>query len=307
MNSAAPSSSDPSTLNVKDSASNDPASPVPADAWSHLRRHTAARIALGRTGGSLPTAALLSFAHDHALARDAVHAPFDSAALAAALRSLDSAPILPLASAAPDRATYLQRPDLGRRLSEISRSQLSNLPSQLPQPDLVVLISDGLSALAAERQAPPLLAALLPRLRAAGLALAPLCIVRHARVALQDEVGSLLRARLSLMLLGERPGLGTPDSLGAYFTFDPRPGRTDAERNCLSNIRPAGLPPAAAAEKLATLITTALRLGLTGTALKDDQPPPAAALSRAPGSALDALPAAGPGEPRAHRPYSSET
>ena len=153
----------------------------------------------------------------------------------------------------------------------------------------------------------PLLAALLPRLRAAGLALAPLCIVRHARVALQDEVGSLLRARLSLMLLGERPGLGTPDSLGAYFTFDPRPGRTDAERNCLSNIRPAGLPPAAAAEKLATLITTALRLGLTGTALKDDQPPPAAALSRAPGSALDALPAAGPGEPRAHRPYSSET
>ena len=258
-------SSDPSALNV-------PASRVSADAWFHLRRHTAARIALGRTGGSLPTSALLSFAHDHALARDAVHAPFDPAALAAALQTLDPAPILSLTSAAPDRATYLQRPDLGRRLSPASVLQLSTLNLQ-PQHDVVVLISDGLSALAATLQAPSLLAALLPRLRAAGLTLAPLCIVRHARVALQDEVGSLLHARLSLMLLGERPGLGTPDSLGAYFTFAPHPGRTDAERNCLSNIRPAGLPPAAAAEKLATLITTALRLGLTGTTLKDDTPP----------------------------------
>ncbi len=272
MNSAAPSSSDPSTLNVKSSALNVPASAVPADAWSHLRRHTAARIALGRTGGSLPTSALLAFAHDHALARDAVHAPFDSAALTASLQPLDAAPLLQLASAAHDRATYLQRPDLGRRLSPASIAQLSTLNTQLPEPDLVVIISDGLSALAAEFQAPPLLAALLPRLRAAGLTVAPLCIVRHARVALQDELGGLLRARVSLMLLGERPGLGTPDSLGAYFTFAPRPGRTDAERNCLSNIRPAGLPPAAAAEKLATLITAALRLGLTGTALKDDLP-----------------------------------
>ena len=307
MNPATPQPSDPSTLNVKSSALNVPPSAVPADAWSHLRRHTAARIALGRTGGSLPTSALLSFAHDHALARDAVHAPFDSAALAAALQSLDSSPILQLTSAAPDRATYLQRPDLGRRLSDSSVTRLSTLSAQLPPPDVVVIVSDGLSALAVERQAPPLLAALLPLLRAAGLALAPLCIVRHARVALQDELGGLLRARLALMLLGERPGLGTPDSLGAYFTFDPRPGRTDAERNCLSNIRPAGLPPATAAEKLATLITTALRLGLTGTALKDDSTPTAAALSRAPGSAPDALPAAGPAEPRAHSPYSSET
>jgi ethanolamine ammonia-lyase small subunit len=273
-----PSPSDPSTLNVKSSALNVPASAVPADAWSHLRRHTAARIALGRTGGSLPTSAVLAFAHDHALARDAVHALFDPAALATALQPLDPAPILQLTSAAPDRPTYLQRPDLGRRLSSASFSQLSTLNSQLHDHDLVVIVSDGLSALAAERQAPPLLAALLPRLRAAGLTLAPLCIVRHARVALQDELGALLRARLSLMLLGERPGLGTPDSLGAYFTFAPRPGRTDADRNCLSNIRPAGLPPAAAAEKLATLITAALRLGLTGTALKDESPPAPVAL-----------------------------
>ena len=267
---AAPKLSDPYMLNVENSALCVPASAAQADAWAHLRRHTVARIALGRTGGSLPTSALLSFAHDHALARDAVHAPFDSSALAASLQPLDPAPILQLTSAAPDRATYLQRPDLGRRLSSTSASQLSTLNSQLPPHDVVVLISDGLSALAAISQAPPLLAALLPRLRAAGLTLAPLCIVRHARVALQDELGPLLHARLALMLIGERPGLGTPDSLGAYFTFDPHPGRTDADRNCISNIRPAGLPPVAAAEKLATLITTALRLRLTGTALKDD-------------------------------------
>ncbi len=139
-----------------------------------------------------------------------------------------------------------------------------------------MIISDGLSALAATSQTPPLLAALLPRLRASGFSLAPLCIVQNARVALQDELGPPLQARLALMLIGERPGLGTPDSLGAYFTFDPHPGRTDADRNCISNIRPAGLPPAAAAEKLATLIATALRLQLTGTSLKDD--PPALAL-----------------------------
>ena len=250
------------------------AAPTPADPWAQLRRHTAARIALGRTGGSLPTSALLAFAHDHALARDAVHAPFDSAALSTTLQPLHPAPILQLTSAAPDRATYLQRPDLGRRLSSTSVLQLSTLNLQLHDHDVVVIVSDGLSALAATSQTPPLLAALLPRLRAAGLTLAPLCIVRHARVALQDELGSLLHARLALMLIGERPGLGTPDSLGAYFTFDPHPSRTDADRNCISNIRPAGLPPAAAAEKLATLITTALRLQLTGTRLKDDAPTP---------------------------------
>lgn len=234
------------------------------DAWSPLRRYTAARIALGRSGGSLPTREVLAFAHDHALARDAVHAPFDAEALAAALRPLH-ADVLTLTSAAPDRATYLQRPDLGRRLSAESAAQLSPVPA-----DLVILVSDGLSALAAQRQAPPLLAALLPKLRAAHWQLGPLCVVRHARVALQDEVGGLLHARLTLMLLGERPGLGTADSLGAYLTFDPHPGRTDAERNCVSNIRPGGLAPAAAAEKLFALLTAAHRLQLSGTGLKED-------------------------------------
>ena len=244
--------------------------PTPADPWAGLRQFTAARIALGRSGGSLPTREILTFAHDHALARDAVHAPFDPAALAAELRALHPA-VLVLASAAPDRATYLQRPDLGRRLSPESLSQLSALSSQ-PQHDLIVLVSDGLSALAAQRQAPPLLAALLPRLRAAGFTLGPLCVVRHARVALQDEAGALLGARQSLLLLGERPGLGTPDSLGAYLTYGPRPGRTDAERNCVSNIRAGGLPPAVAAEKITALLVASRHLQLSGTGLKESAP-----------------------------------
>ncbi|HWA86966.1 MAG TPA: ethanolamine ammonia-lyase subunit EutC [Opitutus sp.] len=253
--------------------------PTLPDPWSRLRRYTNARIALGRAGGSQPTRDQLAFALDHALARDAVHAPFELDRLAAELRAQNS-DALTLTSAACDRATFLQRPDLGRRLSPESLSQLSTLSSQLPSaPDLVVIVSDGLSALAAERQAPPLLSALFPHLRAANLALAPVCLVRHARVALMDEVGSVLRARLALILLGERPGLGTPDSLGAYLEFDPRPGRTNADRNCVSNIRPAGLPPAAAAARLAALLVAARDQQRSGIALKDSGESPAPQLA----------------------------
>jgi ethanolamine ammonia-lyase small subunit len=248
-------------------------SPVHRDATptAHLRRFTAARIGLGRTGGSLPTRELLSFAHDHALARDAVHAPFAVERLAADLETLGVS-TLSLHSAAPDRATFLRRPDLGRRLSEASAHTLANLPASTA-PDLVILVSDGLSALAAGRQAAPLLAALLPRLSAAQWTLAPLCLVRHARVSLMDEVGAALRARLALILLGERPGLGTPDSLGAYFEFAPRLGLTNADRNCVSNIRPAGLPPAAAGERLFALLTAARQARTSGIALKEDAAP----------------------------------
>jgi ethanolamine ammonia-lyase small subunit len=240
------------------------------DPWSHLRRHTDARIALGRSGGSVPTGAQLSFALDHALARDAVHAPFDADALAVELGAL-SAETIVLGSAARDRATYLQRPDLGRKLSDHSAVRLASLEAKIP-PDLVVIVSDGLSALAAQRQAAPLLRALLPRLRAAGFNLAPLCVVKHARVALMDEVGALLHAKLALILLGERPGLGTPDSLGAYLVFGPREGRTNADRNCVSNIRPAGLDPAVAAEKIAALLVAARALKLSGVGLKETEP-----------------------------------
>ena len=239
---------------------------VNQDPWHGLRRFTAARIALGRTGGSLPARELLAFSHDHALARDAVHAPFDASGLAAQLRLLHP-DVLVLDSAAPDRSTYLQRPDLGRKLSADSAFQLSSFNSQLHH-DLVVVVSDGLSASAAHRQAPALLAGLLPRLQTAGFVLAPLCVVNLGRVGVMDEVGTLLRARLALILIGERPGLGTPDSLGAYFVYEPRPGRTNAERNCLSNIRPEGLPPAAAAALLTTLLSAARDRRLSGVALK---------------------------------------
>jgi ethanolamine ammonia-lyase small subunit len=270
------------------------------DPWAHLRRHTDARIALGRSGGSLPTGERLRFDEAQALARDAVRAPFEAEALAAELRTLP-AEVWVLASAAPDRAAYLLRPDLGRRLDEASRARLTapapsapassphppRLPSPLPSPvgpaaaapaypfacDLVVMVSDGLSALAAHRQAAPLLRALWPRLQGLGFRLAPLLVIRHARVGLIDEVGALLAAELAVILLGERPGLGAPDSLGAYFGYGPGPGRTDADRNCVSNIRPAGLPPAAAAEKLAGLLEAARRGRLSGTGLKDPGPP----------------------------------
>lgn len=260
--------------------------PVPLDPWHALRRFTAARIGRGRTGGSSPTRELLAFNADHALARDAVHAPFDAEALAAELRALGAETLL-LASAAPDRATYLRRPDLGRRLPETSAAQLAALTPQLAAaspsltarpstlnpssaaPDLAIIVSDGLSAQAAQTQAAPLIGVLLPLLAKAAFTLAPICIVRLGRVGLLDEIGAALHATMALILLGERPGLGTPDSLGAYFEFAPQSGRTNAERNCVSNIRPAGLAPADAARRLADLLTAARTQRTSGIALKE--------------------------------------
>jgi ethanolamine ammonia-lyase small subunit len=241
------------------------------DAWSRLRRHTPARVALGRAGGSLPTREVLAFAAAHAGARDAVHTPLDVERLCADIRAtgLD---VIVTASAAPDRATYLQRPDLGRRLSDESRELLAaRVEGVRPTSDLALVVSDGLSAPAAQRHATPLLAELLPMLRAAGVACSPVVLVRHGRVAAQDEVGQALGARASLILLGERPGLGSPDSLGAYLVFAPRPGRTDADRNCVSNIRPGGLSFPAAAATLCYLLTEALRRRLSGVGLKDER------------------------------------
>ncbi len=238
------------------------------DTWSQLKAFTAARIALGRAGGSLPTRERLDFQLALARARDAVHAPFDPADLAAQLAGLTSE-VLILTSNAPDRATYLQRPDLGRGLSRPSLLALEAIQAKGPY-DLAIILSDGLSPLATQRQAPPLLAVLLPKLLASGWRVAPLVILANARVAVQDEIGGLLKSRLSLMLLGERPGLGSPDSLGAYFTFQPGPAKTDADRNCVSNIRPEGLAPAAAAEKLFHLLTQSRQRQLSGVLLKDD-------------------------------------
>jgi ethanolamine ammonia-lyase small subunit len=241
------------------------------DPWLPLRELTPARISLGRSGGSLPTGALLDFRLAHARARDAVLSPFDVGALGARLRPLGE-PVLIVESAATDRAEFLQRPDLGRRLSPASRARLGDQAAQLPPSDLVIIISDGLSTLAADTQAEPLLRVLLPLLRADQRRLAPLIIARHARVALQDEIGEIFRAQIALILLGERPGLGSADSLGAYFTYGSSIGKTDANRNCISNIRPGGLSPTDAAHKLHHLLTQAYRLGLSGVALKDDAP-----------------------------------
>ncbi|MFN9746369.1 MAG: ethanolamine ammonia-lyase subunit EutC [Betaproteobacteria bacterium] len=244
------------------------------DPWAALRAHTLARIALGRTGASLPTAEWLRFAEAHALARDAVHTPLDVAALVAALRHHGVEPAV-VASAAPDRATYLRRPDLGRRLDAASAAALAPGPG-----GLAVVLADGLSARATQSHALPLLLALRAHLEAAGEALGTVAVATQARVALGDEVGERVQAGAVLVLIGERPGLSSPDSLGAYLTWAPRRGRRDAERNCVSNIRPEGQPPAQAAARLAWLLGAARRLGATGVAIKDesDVAPPAAVI-----------------------------
>ena len=240
---------------------------VTPDPWTALRRHTPARIALGRSGASLPTHEVLAFSLAHAQARDAVHTAFSAQAVAEAIEALGLT-ALPVDSAAPDRATYLRRPDLGRRLSDASRALLSSRPSK--PVDLAVVVADGLSSTAVHAHAAPLIAALLPLIRAEDWSLAPVVIANQARVALGDEVGEVLGARLVLLLVGERPGLSSPDSLGAYLTFAPCIGLTDAARNCVSNIRGEGLSYEQAAFKLVWLAREALRLGESGVALKDE-------------------------------------
>jgi ethanolamine ammonia-lyase small subunit len=240
---------------------------VPPDPWTALRAHTPARIALGRSGASLPTHEVLAFSLAHAQARDAVHTAFAARDVADAIEALGLTS-LQVESAARDRATYLRRPDLGRRLSDASRVLLAARP---PKPfDLAIVVADGLSSTAVHAHAAPLIAALLPLIQAQGWSLAPVAIASQARVALGDEVGESLGARMVLLLVGERPGLSSPDSLGAYLTFAPRVGLTDAARNCVSNIRGEGLSYDQAAFKLAWLAREALRLGESGVALKDE-------------------------------------
>lgn len=239
------------------------------DAWSHLRGLTPARIALGRAGAGLPTAALLAFQAAHAAARDAVHTPFDDEALHDRLLSA-GVPALRAHSRAADRREYLQRPDLGRQLDPDDAARLGAAATE-PAPDLVIVVGDGLSATATHAHALPVVERLLRSLPALGLCAGPVVLARQCRVALGDGIGEALRARQVLVLLGERPGLSSPDSLSGYLTWDPRPGRRDAQRNCVSNIRPAGgLGYDAASHTLLYLIREAHRRRLTGIALKDD-------------------------------------
>lgn len=235
------------------------------DPWTDWRQHTNARIALGRAGNGLPTAETLRFGLAHALARDAIHTPLDAIALAQALEAEGWA-TQHLHSQAPDRLTYLRRPDLGRRLRQ---DHADALRAQNLKADLSITIGDGLSSTAAQQHALPLLNALRREL-AGAFSLAPIVIAEQARVALADEIGECCGARLAVILIGERPGLSSPDSLGIYLTHAPQVGRHDAERNCISNVRPEGLSYEAAAFKLAWLIRQALRLGLSGVGLKDE-------------------------------------
>ncbi|MBO9513328.1 MAG: ethanolamine ammonia-lyase subunit EutC [Variovorax sp.] len=235
----------------------------PLDAW---RAATPARIALGRAGSGMPTREVLRFGWAHAMARDAIHAALDVQALAATLHA-QGWNSMQVRSRAGDRATFLRRPDLGRQLAPEDSARLRAMGGG-PK-DVCIVIGDGLSSLAIERHAAPLLAELRPKLPAA-LSLTPLATASQARVALADEIAEDLGARLSIILIGERPGLSSPDSLGIYITHAPRRGRHDAERNCISNIRPEGLGYAPAALRLAWLVREALRRGLTGVELKDE-------------------------------------
>jgi ethanolamine ammonia-lyase small subunit len=249
--------------------------PGGADPWVLLRRFTAARVGLGRAGDSVPTGRLLEFEIAHAQARDAVHTAVDFTAIRTGLTGWDT---LEVRSAAPDRATYLRHPDLGRRLDP----HCDSLPPTPDNPggpdrlaggrfDVVFVIADGLSARAVHDHAAPMLLAVLPRLP--DWRIAPVVLATQARVALGDEIGQRLRADLVVMLIGERPGLSAADSLGIYLTAHPKTGRRDHERNCISNIHPpGGLDYHRAADTLTHLMTQARHLGITGTTLKDDLP-----------------------------------
>jgi ethanolamine ammonia-lyase small subunit len=253
-------------------------SPVIDNPWQALRQFTAARIALGRAGVSLPTAPQLAFQLAHAQARDAVHLALDADTLRtqllqAGIPGAEACQVLD--SAAVDRLTYLQRPDLGRRLSDASRAQLSSAVgiAQAQEDriyDLAFVIADGLSSLAIARNAVPFLQAVQQRIAPRNWTQAPPTIVRQGRVAIGDEIGSLLRTRLVVVMIGERPGLSSPDSMGLYLSWMPRTGMTDAERNCISNVRPEGMRYDEAAGKLDYLLAEAHRRGLTGVGLKDE-------------------------------------
>lgn len=240
------------------------------DPWSNLRRFTDARIGLGRSGSAMPTREVLAFSLAHAEARDAVTTALDWDEVERQINALGLATER-VTSAATDRGTYLRRPDLGRQLSPASRQHLNAMASDLPpKPDVVIVVGDGLSSKGVAANIVALLEALLPHVKRQGLNLGPVVLAHNARVALGDEIGEIFGARIVIVLIGERPGLSSPDSLGAYITWAPRIGIKDADRNCISNIRVRGLGYGEAAFKLAWLTEQAIKRRLTGVNLKDE-------------------------------------
>lgn len=256
--------------------SDQPKPPVIDNPWRVLRQYTDARIGLGRAGISLPTSEMLEFQLAHARARDAVHFPLDVEPLLAELTALEDKHLtgLPmrLHSQSEDRFTYLQRPDLGRKLSEASRNEVAAAADDAGEAfDLALVVVDGLSSSAVQNNAVPFIRAFLKDLERepVALKLAPITVVEQGRVAIGDEIGEALNARAVAVLIGERPGLSSPDSLGVYLTWNPRPGLNDADRNCISNVRPAGLRFESASQRLLYLVREAFRLKLSGVGLKD--------------------------------------
>lgn len=240
------------------------------DPWFDLRRFTQARIGQGRAGCATPTSAQLEFQLAHAMARDAVHQTWQVDRFSETITTKGWLPLL-LSTPISDREQYLLRPDLGRCLDEASRQYVQSL--RQPDVDVALIVSNGLSSTALERHGLGLLEAIMSAYISCGLSLGPVCLVPNARVAVADEIGALLNARVSAIVVGERPGLSAADSLGVYLTYSPRIGNSDAERNCLSNIRPPlGLSYEDAAAKLAYLSIQALQRGISGVALKDDMP-----------------------------------
>jgi ethanolamine ammonia-lyase small subunit len=241
--------------------------PAPPRSLRDLRHLTPARVGLGRAGASLPTSALLEFTLDHARARDAVHAGFNAAVIVSGLDALGLR-TLQVSSRAQSRKDYLRRPDLGRKLDAPSQDSLAS--GRRGPCDLAIVIGDGLSPSAVNAHAVELVGRLVAVLAPGGIELGPVVVASGARVALGDEIGALLGARMVVMLLGERPGLSAPHSLGAYLTFAPKAGCTDAMRNCVSNIHSAGLSYDEAALKIAWLVREGLARGITGVMLKDE-------------------------------------
>jgi ethanolamine ammonia-lyase small subunit len=236
------------------------------DPWGDLKQFTRARIALGRVGSSLPTKEILDFGMSHAMARDAVHLALDVDSLEKQIQNL-GCDVLKLHSRAPDRASYLLRPDWGRRLNDESAEIIKARPQD--KIDISIVIGDGLSSLAVQKHAAPMLQAIQEAMPSEWK-LGPVVIATQARVALADEVGELMNTRMVILLIGERPGLSSPDSLGLYLTYQPKVGCSDADRNCISNVRPEGLNYQAAAKKLMWLAQESMRLKVSGVALKDE-------------------------------------
>jgi len=236
------------------------------DPWQSLRKFTSARIALGRVGSSLPTKEILNFGMAHAMARDAVHLSLDVDLLESQIQSIGFATIK-VHSRANDRASYLLRPDWGRRLDDESTLRLEEAAKD--SIDLLLVVADGLSSLAVQKHAVPMLNA-ITELLPTSWKIGPLVIASQARVALADDIGERMKARMTILLIGERPGLSSPDSLGLYLTYQPKLACSDADRNCISNVRPEGLSYQAAAKKLMWLAQESVRLKLSGVALKDE-------------------------------------